>query len=454
MIRRTGTILIVTLWVILVLAALTLVLARSMRVEATCSANELSGAQAQAVEQAAEQYVLAHVAGLKGAMPSATDMACEQIIVGPGAFWIVQPLTDDDRTYAFGLTDESSKLNLNVAPSPALLKLPAMTEELAACIVDWRDADSTVTAGGAESEYYLLLADPYQCKNADLETVDELFLVKGATRQVVYGEDLNRNGVLDANENDGDASDPPDNRDGKLDRGIAPYVTVYSVEPNTSSDGQPRININDPAQRPQFTDLLRKNLPASKADPLIASLRRSQPPFMSTLDFHVRAKLTQAEFAKLADRLTTSPAPTLRGLINVNTAPKEVLLTLPGLEESDAATLISKRADSSADLTNLAWVAGALTPQKAAPIGSLITTRASRYSADIVAVSADGRAFKRCRIVVDAGSSQGSPKVIYRQDLTHLGWPLAAETLAQLRGGMTLDQLATRRTGLVGLGNR
>ncbi len=31
-----------------------------------------------------------------------------------------------------------------------------MTAELAASIIDWRDEDSDVTTGGAESEYYLL----------------------------------------------------------------------------------------------------------------------------------------------------------------------------------------------------------------------------------------------------------------------------------------------------------
>ena len=50
--------------------------------------------------------------------------------------------------------------------------------------------------------------------------------------ETVYRADANRNGLLDANENDADAAAPGDNRDGKLDRGLAPFVTVYSQEPN------------------------------------------------------------------------------------------------------------------------------------------------------------------------------------------------------------------------------
>ena len=59
-------------------------------------------------------------------------------------------------------------------------------------------------------------------------------------------------------------------------------------------------------------------------------------------------------------------------------------------------------------------------------------------SADLVAISGDGRAFRRCRVVVDASASP--PKVLYRQDLTHLGWPLEPEIMAGLRSGTSLDQ--------------
>jgi hypothetical protein len=35
--------------------------------------------------------------------------------------------------------------------------------------------------------------------------------------------------------------------------------------------------------------------------------------------------------------------------------------------------------------------------------------------------------------------------VIYRQDLTHLGWPLAPEILAALRAGGSLEAVAPTR---------
>lgn len=427
------------MWIMLTLAGLVLVLAPAMRVEAISSANELSCYQAQAVEHGAIQYVLSRVDGLDGNVPAEEDMPCEAVRVGQGAFWIIRPDYEDDRELAYGLVDEASKLNLNTATQAMLLKLPGMTDELAACIVDWRDGDSDVTAGGAESEYYLLLGDPYQCKNAPLETVGELFLVKGATREIILGEDVNRNGVLDDNENDGDLSEPPDNRDGRLDRGLLPFVTVYGGQGGSSSSGGASlVDVNDTRSQ-ALPDLLRKSLSADRAAVVLDRIRRERP-FENILDFYFRAGLTLTEFQSLADRLTVGAGGAPKGLVNVNTAPREVLACLPGLEDSDVSALLAKRAESATDLSSIAWVAGVLSQKKAAAVGSLITARSYQFSADIVSVAGDGRAFRRCRIVVDARSSP--PRVVYRQDLTGLGWPLAPEILAALRAGTSLDVLA------------
>src|SRR5690606_37035843 len=144
------------------------------------------------------------------------------------------------------------------------LPLPGMTPEIAAAIVDWRDEDSEVEPGGAESETYSLKNPPYECKNGPFETVEELRLVHGVTWELLYGEDVNRNGVLDANENDGDRSYPPDNGDGVLQFGLLEYVTVYSRIPNTGESGQPRINVSnleDTQTRQRLTTLLEEKLP-------------------------------------------------------------------------------------------------------------------------------------------------------------------------------------------------
>ena len=108
------------------------------------------------------------------------------------------------------------------------------------------------------------------------------------------------------------------------------------------------------------------------------------------------------------------------------------MLCLPGLEESDVDALLAGR-QAATDLTSIAWVAEALPRERAEAIGDVITTRTFQFSADIVAVNGNGRAFRRHRAVIDARTSP--PRVLYWKDLTHLGWPLAPEILTDLRAG-------------------
>jgi type II secretory pathway component PulK len=431
--NESGTVLIVTMWIVLVLAGLVLVFSRSMRVEAIASANYITSLQAEAVTRGAVQFVLSQLKSNEGSLQLEGEDLYADVKVGDGSFWILRPNLDDDRTYSFGIQDEASKINLNSAPMEMLLKLPGMTAELAAAIIDWRDADSEVSPGGAESEYYLLLPDPYYCKDAPFETVEELLLVKGASRDLLYGEDTNRNGVLDSNENDADESEPPDNKDGKLDRGLLDYITVYTREPNVSQSGERRINVND-VRGNGLRDLLREVIKEDKFFQVMDQVRGGRP-FRNIIDFYFRTGLEISEFQQIADRLTTTENESIVGLINVNTASRAVLLCLPELEESDVDALIAKRASSGTDLSSIAWVAEALPQEKAVAIGGYITTRSFQYSADIVSVSGDGRAYKRNRIVLD--TRDNAVRFLYWKDLTSLGWPLDPEIISTLRSGLS-----------------
>ncbi len=160
--------------------------------------------------------------------------------------------TDDEDYVRFGLTDESSKLNLNVATETQLLTLVRAAvgenedidpQEILDAILDWRDADSQPRgeAGDTEGEYYRMLDKPYRVKNGPFDTVEELLLVKGVTNEILYGEDFDRNGLLTPNEDDGDETFPFDNQDNELNRGLYPYLTAISYDENMSNDRRPRI---------------------------------------------------------------------------------------------------------------------------------------------------------------------------------------------------------------------
>ena len=425
-----GTILIVTMWVVLVVAGVVLVMGRSVRVDALASANRVAELQADALARGALQYVLSCVDWSKGS-PDLTQVECNQVQVGNGYYWLLLPDLSDDANYYFGIRDEASRLNLNSASQDMLLELTDMTEDLAASIVAWRSPADNLNSGGAESSYYLLLNPSYNCKNSPFETIDELMLVEGATRQIVYGEDANLNGVLDQGE---DTSG-----DGSLDRGIFPCVTVYGRQPNVSANGQSRINVNT-AGGTALSNLLRSTVSADRLYAVLDAARRLRP-FRNIFDFYVKLRLTPDEFTPIADRLTTSAQTTLTGLINVNTAPAEVLMCLPGLDQNDADALVQARSGVNVDLTSIAWVLNVLTPQKAVAVGSYITTGSYQFSADIVSVSGDGRAFKRYRAVIDTRNSPA--QVIYWRDLTALGWPLDPAVLTALRSGQALPAVSS-----------
>ncbi|MCR9233506.1 MAG: general secretion pathway protein GspK [bacterium] len=177
-----------------------------------------------------------------------------------GYFSVIAPVISDaqSKTIRFGLSNESGKLNLNILATEEdneldveaitavdrLMYIPNMTEEIASAILDWIDEDDDPRAYGAESDYYGTLESPYYAKNAPLESLDELLLVRGVTPELLYGEDTNRNGILDPNEDDGDATLPLDNADGVLNAGWSAYLTVHSREINIRPDGSEKINVN------------------------------------------------------------------------------------------------------------------------------------------------------------------------------------------------------------------
>lgn len=175
---------------------------------------------------------------------------------GRGMFSILAPIETDPKASGvrFGLIDECSKINLNAitgygldetAARLLLLYLPNMTEDIADAILDWLDDDDTPRLYGVESEYYESLSPPYKAANGGFKSLDELLQVAGVTPELLYGEDANRNGLLDPNEDDGDASMPFDNQDGMLQLGWQAFLTLDSRESNLDATGASKINLND-----------------------------------------------------------------------------------------------------------------------------------------------------------------------------------------------------------------
>jgi DNA uptake protein ComE-like DNA-binding protein len=427
----SGTVLIVVLWVCLGLVSLTLVFGNTMLIAFRGTDNAVAGRQAdQAIEGAVRyaQFLLANTEE-RGQLPLPENYVWERVPVGEAWFWYLSrsPSPDSSQEQVFGLLDEASKLNLNTASQSMLEGLPTMTAELAAAIVDWRDEDDEPSEGGAETETYQLRDPSYVCKNAPFETVEELTLVNGATWEILYGEDLNRNGVLDPNENDGSRTPPDDGADGRLDPGLLELVTVYSREPNERADGSERLDVNESSE--ELASLFEEAFGEERASEILG--RTSGGDAGSLMEYFLRSGMSSDEFDQVAGELRAGDEEELVGLVNVNTASEAVLACIPGIDEQKASELVATRSLQAVPRPSVAWAAEVLGEEAALQAGPYLTAQAWQITADVAAVGRLGRGYRREQVVIDASGE--TPEVIYRRRLGGLGWALGERTLRSLQ---------------------
>ena len=449
-IRDQGSVLVIVLWIALGLVSITLYFASSMSLELRAADNRVAGLSAdQAIEGGIRyvQYVLSALA-TNGNVPDVTGYESEAVPIGDSHIWLIgragdyQSQMQPDQVF-FGLIDEGSKVNLNTVTIERLQLLTNMTPELAANIIDWRNTNGTTSANGDGPSVYSQFQPPYLCKNGAFETIDELRLVYPMDMGTLVAEDFNRNGALDPSETD-------TNRNGVADFGLLEYLTVYTREPNQKPDGSSRANISvvTPATT-ELRTLLQTNLSGARlttvmtAVGLMPSTPGGQPgqgggspggpggvvPRVSAspLQFYLRSGMTADEFAPIANSITVASGNYIHGRININTASPAVLTTLPGITSDVISQVIAYRQSNPDKLTSIAWIADALGRTSPAlttlaAAGDLITVQTYQFSADIAALGPYGRGYRRVKCVFD--TSAGTPQIIYRQDLSHLGWAL------------------------------
>lgn len=400
-------------------------------------------------------------------------------------------LDGPEDTMRFGVTPESSRLNLNTATeqqladllTPLLVDLQVENPEtLIASLLDWRDPSPQAREGGAKNDYYNTLEPPYNAKNGPFDTVEELLLVKGFNAAILWGEDINRNGILDENENDGGKTAPYyDNGDGILNHGIAPFLTVWSADVDRASDNRPRINLNDDVGRitlqieTYFTEgeisqdtlqaiLALKSqggdlsgyasaaslfaIPGSAEDPLDPN--SAGPPAGDPNDAgpggggpqqpgrgQALPKITvpEEELPILLDYFSTRSGDDRvmkRGLININTAPARVLAVVPGLPQSAIPTILDLRGRLDPQkLRSIAWLRteGVLSQSQFERVAPVITAGAYQFRVEVFAYADHSAATARMEWVLDLVGFV--PQVRYYRDLTRLGpgWPVDSETV-------------------------
>jgi DNA uptake protein ComE-like DNA-binding protein len=427
-----------------------------------------------------------------------------------GFFSIVAPRDLDDPSYLdqgfrFGVEDEGGKLNLNaILKLPRedqnrvremIVKLPNMTEELVDSIFNWMQAQTSTSTGEGDSLYYSSLG--YSAKKGPFESLEELLLVKGITPRFLLGNDRNRNGMLEPDEDDAG---------GFLDSGLSRYLTIYSRERNVDAQGQPRIYLND-NDLVGLWDKLNAAVGEELANFIVGYRLYAQPQTTTTmtvqmedggqgqilfvmqtaqqqsgprgyglvtkrdLDFNARPRATissvldlvstpqkMSEFGiptgrgfaqatnwymspirtedlpvlreylpLLFDKTTTKQEMELPPRININTAPRELLLAFPNLQEEQVDHILELRPGPDTDPAQAAiyrtpsWLVteAGFDPAVVKAFEPYITTRSQVYRVQVVGYHEVGGPTVRIEAVID--TNNGRPKFLYWRDITELG---------------------------------
>jgi general secretion pathway protein K len=203
--RQRGIALILVLWTFAALAVLAAEFARAMHDEAASTRNFKESTIARMVAIAGLNEVILAMRADRKQPQTQTDTATTGGLddQGPDP---VHSLSHGDGQwtkaswhgveYEARVIDEAGKLPLNFIKGDQMRTVfanlqisPADADIIADSIVDWIDPDDLHGQNGAESDYYEGLDRPYRAKNAPFDSVEELLLVRGVTRDIYFGHD-------------------------------------------------------------------------------------------------------------------------------------------------------------------------------------------------------------------------------------------------------------------------
>lgn len=235
--NNRATILILTLWILTFLSAIALSITYRMRIELKIIKTELARAESLYVAEAGVMQAINVLNQDDNEYDALSDKwsnytgqlygidPFREISVGKGRFNVSYIYERDIFTgyeqVFYGMHDEERKINVNKATQYMLESLPGITFEVATSICAWRgDEELTEDILLKEDVYYKGLEKPYERKGKEIEHIEELLLIRGVTQELLFGKDLDGNGIIDFNE-----------------QGTAQYLTVYG-------DEKGKVNIN------------------------------------------------------------------------------------------------------------------------------------------------------------------------------------------------------------------
>jgi DNA uptake protein ComE-like DNA-binding protein len=457
-VRRRGVILVV----VMVITALASVVAASllfrMQAEVSASAASARGDQARAAAMSGIRRAMTLVAQTGTDTYDNPDLLHNQLVFDDGTstwyFTVYAYNPTDPDNLRYGLTDSGARIDVNTADEQTLLALPGMTQELVDALLDYRDEDDTPRPQGAEQDHYDRLARPYLIPNGPLAGIEELLMVKGFNAPVVYGEDANLNGLLDPNEDDRDERFPPDNGDGTLDRGLLAFLAVRPPSAAKGDDDTVSVleadraeleEVGLPDETVRFILVVREENPPEEAEggltrmqgPLVHrsrlleatyELREDHEEFELQAGTNIESGVGADELPTVMERLRVAETDSAWQGVNVNTAPAEVLATLPGADEYLAQRIVDYRSGLSVEeQRTCAWLytRGVLDAEQFKEIAPHVTTRSTRYEVRCLGFGVPCGRFCTLEATLDVSGER--PRIVFLRDITRLGLPFVPD---------------------------
>jgi general secretion pathway protein K len=200
--QAKGVALVMVLWVVAILSVIVLEFCFAMRTAVNITNNYKEELQLYAmaeggVQRAVAELIYKHDPGIQQMRKT---MKLEEVPLEKME-WVTDGrpylLPFDQGACEVRVMSEAGKININLVSESTLRKIIGnfgLEEEerdmVVDSILDWRDADDFYRVNGAENDYYQSLKEPYDCKNGNLDSVEELPLVRGMTPDLFYGRKM------------------------------------------------------------------------------------------------------------------------------------------------------------------------------------------------------------------------------------------------------------------------
>ena len=192
--------LIMVLWVIAVLSVIVLEFSFAMRTEVNITQNYKQELQLYAMAEGGVQRAIAELVYKHDTRVQQKRKPLDAAKTPPAnREWVADgrpySLPFDQGVCEVRIMSEAGKININLVSESMLRKIMGnlglegeIKDIIVGSIMDWRDPDDFYRVNGAENAYYQSLKEPYHCKNGNLDSIEELLLVRGITPDLFYGK--------------------------------------------------------------------------------------------------------------------------------------------------------------------------------------------------------------------------------------------------------------------------